>query len=70
MTTSDEPIAGVASRVRDLIERSQVPSAVMMLAGLHPADQADVVIELDKQDQRRLVEELTQRMVPAGSWSF
>lgn len=65
MTTSDEPITGIANRVRDLIEHDQVMSAVTTLAGLHPADQADVVIELDDQEQRRLVEALTPSQLAA-----
>ncbi|MGE0545280.1 MAG: magnesium transporter [Dehalococcoidia bacterium] len=65
MTTADEQIVGVAGRVTDLIERGQLPAAVMLLAGLHPADQADVVIELDEDDQRRLVEALTPSQLAA-----
>src|SRR5688500_2641722 len=65
MTTAEEQIAGFADRVTDLIERGQVSAAVMMLAGLHPADQADVVLELDADDQRRLVEALAPPQLAA-----
>jgi magnesium transporter len=65
MTTAEEQIAGFADRVTDLIERGQVSAAVMMLAGLHPADQADVVLELDEDDQRRLVEALAPPQLAA-----
>jgi magnesium transporter len=65
MTTADDQVAGIAGRVTDLIVQGHLPAAVMMLAGLHPADQADVVIELNEDDQRRLVEALTPSQLAA-----
>lgn len=65
MTTADEQIAEIAERVTGLLDRGQVPGAVMMLAGLHPADQADVVLELDEDEQRRLVEALSPDQLAA-----
>lgn len=65
MTTAESQIENIAERVSELIEAGRVADAVPLLDQLHPADQADVVVELDEQAQRRLVEALTPAQLAA-----
>ena len=58
MTTVENELQRAADQIGELIEGGRVADAVLALADMHPADQADVVQELDEEQQQRLIDAL------------
>ena len=65
MTTTDQQLEIAADQLARLLEHGRLPDAVAILADMHPADQADVVLELDEELQQRLVEALSPDQLAA-----
>ena len=63
MTTAEPNVERVTASVGEAIEEGRLDDAVRLLDALHPADQADVVADLDEEEQRRLVDALTPRQL-------
>jgi magnesium transporter len=63
MTTTAGQIRVVGEQIAALLEQRQAAQAVSLLAGFHPADQADVVTALEEEEQQRLVEALTPQQL-------
>jgi magnesium transporter len=69
MTAAEPSVENITRVVEEAVRDGRIDDAVRLLHALHPADQADVVAELDEDEQRRLVDALTPRQL-AGLLEF
>ena len=63
--TADTQLRSVAEAVAAHLADGHTVDAVALLDGLHPADQADVVIELEEAEQQQLVDALSPDQLAA-----
>jgi magnesium transporter len=63
--TTDTQLRGIAEAIAARLVDGRIADAVALLDGLHPADQADVVIELDEDAQQQLIDALSPDQLAA-----